>query len=191
MTTDTGNVMDYEVSMKNQSTWWRIWTVLIAGLVMASCVVISVSATIFSEDGSNLTRSDLYNLTNSSDVLSNNSSAVFFYDPECGACLPVHAYMETYLADHPDIELDVVNLSIGQEATDRLDEYYITFNREWENIPVVFIGPIGLEGTQEILDNFDGLFTWYCRNPYPGNSSYNLSPNMTGTDGDQEVVSAA
>ncbi|MDD1728296.1 MAG: hypothetical protein LUQ50_04400 [Methanospirillum sp.] len=191
MTVDTGIIMDYQISIKNKPTWRRVWIILLTGLMMMNCAVISVSATIFSEDGSNLTRSDLYNLTNSSDAVTNNSSAVFFYDPECGACLPVHAYMETYLADHPDIELDVVNLSTGQEATDRLDKYYIMLNREWENIPVVFIGPVGLEGTQEILDNFDGLFTWYCRNAYPGNSSYNLSSNMTGTDGDQAVVSAA
>jgi hypothetical protein len=137
----------------------RIFLILLLAIVSMS--VAPVSAVIFSEDGSNVTVSDLYNLTNSTDTIAGNISPVFFYDPDCGACGPVHEYIEGYMADHPEMIFKMVNLSEGQEAENLLDAYYSTYNREWVNIPVVFIGPMGLEGTQEIINNFDGLNSWY------------------------------
>nr|WP_319537994.1 hypothetical protein [uncultured Methanospirillum sp.] len=119
------------------------------------------SATIFSENGSNVTASDLYNLTNSTTTVPGNISPAFFFDPDCGACGPAHEYIEAYVADHPGIDLHVVNLSTGNESQDLLNAYYGTYNREWMNIPVAFIGPMGLEGTDEVINNFDGLHSWY------------------------------
>jgi len=72
------------------------------------------------------------------------------------------------MTDHPEMIFKMVNLSKGQEAKNLLDSYYRTYNREWVNIPVVFIGPMGLEGTQEIINNFDGLSSWY--------SAHNVTP---------------
>jgi len=128
---------------------------------MLTLLAIPVSATIFSENGSNVTASDLYNLTNSTMTFPGNISPAFFFDPNCGACGPAHEYIETYAKDHPGMDLHVVNLSAGNESQDLLNAYYGTYNREWMNIPVAFIGPIGLEGTDEVINNFDGLYSWY------------------------------
>lgn len=135
--------------------------ILLAILAMMAFLTFPVSATIFSENGLNVTESDLYNLTNSTTTVPGNITPAFFYDPNCGACGPAHEYIEGYVADHPGLDLQVVNLSAGQESNDRLNAYYTTYNREWMNIPVVFIGPMGLEGTDEVINNFDGLHTWY------------------------------
>ena len=64
----------------------------------------------------------------------------------------------------------MVNLSLGNESQDRLNAYYITYNREWMNIPVAFIGPMGLEGTDEIINNFEGLHSWYEEHKDPVNT---------------------
>ncbi len=132
-------------------------------LALMSLSVFPASATIFSEDGSNMTEETLYTLTNQTIPADTNRTIEFYYDPECGACTPAHEYMEQYIANHPGTQVTLINLSSGQQAEDQLNERYIAYNREYLNIPVVFIGPVGLEGTREIIRNFEGLLTWYNR----------------------------
>ena len=132
-------------------------------LALMSLSVFPASGTIFSEDGSNMTEETLYTLTNQTIPADTNRTIEFYYDPECGACTPAHEYMEQYLANHTGTQVTLVNLSSGQGAEDQLNERYIAYHREYLNIPVVFIGPVGLEGTREIIRNFEGLSTWYTR----------------------------
>ena len=132
-------------------------------MFLISLFISPVSATIFSQDGSNMTEAALYMLTNNTAPIANNQSIEFFYDPECGACTPTHEYMEQYLSEHPGTNVTMVNLSSGPEAQDLLNERYIAYHREFLNIPVVFVGPIGLEGTKEIISNFEGVYHWYTK----------------------------
>jgi len=137
----------------------RIVAVLILlGLALS---VFPVSADIFSEDGSNITAPLLYTLTNSTQPIDNNRTIEFFYSPTCGACTPAHEYLESYLSEHPGTEVEMVNLSSGQDAEYRLNERYFMYHQNLMNIPVIFIGPFGLEGTHEITTNFEGLYHWY------------------------------
>lgn len=126
-----------------------------------------VSATIFSEDGSNLTAADLANLTNSTDYGSMSGTATLFFDPECSPCKPVHTYIEKYLTEHPGTNVTMVDLSKGNESEDLMNEYYLNYHREWMSIPVLFIGPVGLEGTDEILTGFEGVYKWYANATEP------------------------
>ena len=130
-------------------------------LILMCFSVFPATAVIFSEDGSNHTESELYNLTNNTKPVELNRTAIFFYDPECNYCKPAYAYMEKYLSEHPGSQVEVVNLSQGQEAEERLNDHYIAYNREWMNIPVMFIGPVGLEGTDAIINNFESVYNWY------------------------------
>ncbi|PKL60665.1 MAG: hypothetical protein CVV33_01505 [Methanomicrobiales archaeon HGW-Methanomicrobiales-4] len=141
--------------------WFRMIPLLM--LIGMSMSVIPVNATIFTQDGSNLTTTDLYNLTNSTKPVLHNESVVFFYDPNCSPCIPVHEYLAQYLSDNPETEVEMVNLSEGQEAEDHMNILYMTHNREWMNTPVIFIGPIGLEGTDEIITSFESVYTWYTK----------------------------
>ncbi|MFH0968331.1 MAG: hypothetical protein V1862_11680 [Methanobacteriota archaeon] len=137
----------------------RMVTILI--FIGMSLLAFPVSATIFVQDGSNLTTLELYNLTNSTKPVDNNGSVVFFYDPTCSPCIPVHEYLVNYLSKHPGTNVEMVNLSKGQDAEDQMIVLYITHNREWMNTPVIFIGPIGMEGTDEIISGFEGVYRWY------------------------------
>jgi hypothetical protein len=132
-------------------------------LIGMSLSIFPASATIFFEDGSNRTISELYTMTNGSQPTDSAAPAVFFFDPNCSACTPAHEYLTAYITAHPDIPLELVDLSENPAAEDRLNTLYISHNREWMNIPVMFIGPVGLEGTNEIITDFEGVNSWYTR----------------------------
>jgi len=118
-------------------------------------------ATIFLEDGSNLTPSELYTLTNETKPDNTTSPVVFFYDPECGSCGPAHEYIEKYHSEHPESNISIVNLSADRESEAELNYYYSSYKRDFMYIPVVFIGPVGLEGNEEIISGFEDVFNWY------------------------------
>ena len=143
---------------KSRCQWVRMVVFLI--FMGMSLAVFPVSATIFFEDGANRTVSDVYDLMNTTKPADNARAAVFFYDPECDACTPAHDYLKTYIAQHPGTNVEMVNLSDGQGAKDRLNDLYTAYHREWLNIPVIFIGQVGLEGTDEITNGFEEVYTW-------------------------------
>lgn len=136
-------------------------TAILLIVIAINLIVFPANATIFFEDGSNRTVSELYTLTNSSPPTDSTIPAMFFYDPDCGSCLPAHEYLTTYLSDHPETNIEMVNLSGNQSADERLNDLLYSYHREWMNIPVMFIGPVGLEGTNEIIDHFEGTYGWY------------------------------
>jgi hypothetical protein len=130
-------------------------------LIVMSLSVIPASATIFFEDGANRTVADVHNLMNNTKPEGDVRSVVFFYDPECGSCIPAHEYLTTYIEEHPGTKIEMVNLSNNQGEEDRLNNLLYNYHREWMNIPVMFIGPVALEGTDEIINGFEEVYTWY------------------------------
>jgi glutaredoxin len=138
----------------------------IPGIVSVFILLLIISifpagATIFLNDGSNLTPSELYTLTNETKPDNTTSPVVFFYDPECGSCGPAHEYIEKYLSNHTESNLTIINLSADRGAEVQLNNYYSSYKREFMYIPVVFIGPVGLEGTEEIISGFENVYNWY------------------------------
>lgn len=135
--------------------------VAIIMFILLNVWIVPVSAMIFAEDGSNLTVEDLNMMTNTTKPAHNTEPVTFFYDQECGPCIPVHDYLVNYLSEHPDIEVEMVNLSSGSESERRMGEMYIQHNRTLMNTPVIFFGPVGLEGTDEIINAFESVYHWY------------------------------
>ena len=129
--------------------------------MVMSILILPVNATIFAEDGSELTIDDLYEMVNTTKPANNSAPVVFFYDPECGPCIPVHEYLEKYISDHPVVKVEMVNLSAGPESEVMMSELYIQHNRSMMNTPVIFFGPVGLEGTDEIINGFEMVYRWY------------------------------
>ncbi|HOJ96547.1 MAG TPA: hypothetical protein PK024_06925 [Methanospirillum sp.] len=135
--------------------------IFIVLFLAVSIVVMPVRATIFAEDGSELTIGDLYDMVNTTHPANNTTPVTFFFDPECGPCIPVHEYLETYLTDHPDVSVMMVNLSSGPESEAMMRDLFIQHNRTIMNTPVIFFGPMGLEGTDEIINHFELVYHWY------------------------------
>lgn len=96
----------------------RVLMILLLGIIP---VLTPVSAVIFTEDGTNLTAIELYTMTNSTRTGEATSPVVLFTDPNCGSCSHVHEYMETYLKEHPDVSVEIANLSAGPENEDRVN----------------------------------------------------------------------
>jgi hypothetical protein len=125
--------------------------------------VFPVSATIFSEDGSDRTISELHELMNNTILTDNYGSVMFFYDPDCGSCAPAREFLETYIADHPDTKIEMINVSNGTEEMKQFTKSLAAFHREKILVPALFIGPVGIQGSQTIIANFEDLYRWYHR----------------------------
>lgn len=136
----------------------RVLMILLLGIIP---VLTPVSAVIFTEDGTNLTAIELYTMTNSTRTGEATSPVVLFTDPNCGSCSHVHEYMETYLKEHPDVSVEIANLSAGPENEDRVNQFYMNYHRDDLRVPVIFIGPVGLLGSDEIITNFATVYNWY------------------------------
>lgn len=134
-----------------------------------------VSATIFAEDGSELTLEDLYEMTNTTKPANNSAPVVFIYDPECGPCIPVHEFLVGYMSNNSDVKVDMVNLSSGKDAEERMSELFKKHNRDTMNTPAMFFGPVGLEGTDEIINGFESVYQWYTNEDCNCQSFGNLS----------------
>lgn len=145
--------------MKNYfGSFQKAFLILLIGM---SVWIIPGSATVFVEDGKELTIDDLYEMVNTTKPANNSAPVVFFYDPECGPCIPVHEYLEKFISDHPVVEVEMVNLSAGPESEAMMSDLYIQHNRSMMNTPVIFFGPVGLEGTDEIINGFEMVYRWY------------------------------
>jgi hypothetical protein len=126
-----------------------------------SFLILPASATIFFEDGANRTVADVYDLMSTPKPTDDDRPVVFFYDPDCGSCIPAHEYLISYIEEHPGTKIEVANLSNNQGEEERLNDLLFNYHREWMNIPVMFIGPVALEGTDEIINGFEEVYVWY------------------------------
>jgi hypothetical protein len=151
--------------LTTQAIFCRQWIPVFLVFIGISLAVFPVSATIFAEDGSNRTVSDLYELTNSTNPGDLNGSAVLFYNPDCESCSPAHEFLEKYILDHPDTEIEIVNVSNGTTEMDRFNDFQTKFHREKVFVPALYIGAVGMEGSQTIIANFEGLYGWYHQVP--------------------------
>ncbi|HWQ67007.1 MAG TPA: hypothetical protein VN372_09065 [Methanospirillum sp.] len=131
---------------------------LFMGMVFS---VFPVSATIFSDDGFDRSADELYELTNGSKPYETNDTPVFFFDPECISCTQAHEFLKTYLVEHPDTEIEIISVSNGTEEKDRFIEFQTAFHREKLFVPALFIGPVGMQGSQTIITNFEDVYRWY------------------------------
>lgn len=133
-------------------------SVILMGLVVSA---FPVTAIIFTNEVSNLTEPELYELTNGTGPIETSEPAYFLYDPECGSCAPAHEYLQEYLKQHPDVRVEMLSLTEGDEGKEKYDELKAAFHREKVYIPVMYIGPIGLEGSHDIETHFEDVYRWY------------------------------
>ena len=147
--------------MKNMSLkpiFRMIVALLFVGLAIS---FFPVSASIFIEDGTEPDEAALITYLEEPAPEFETPVVIYFYDPNCGACMPVHDFWDTYLKENPDIMLEQVNLEEGSEQMDRFTEFAEAFHREKAFIPLAYIGPVSLEGADDIKNYFDMVYTWY------------------------------
>jgi hypothetical protein len=146
-----------------QNVSWKLIMKIITSFIFISLIIafFPVSATIFIEDGTELDEQGLIQYLKEPAPDFEKPGAIYFYDPNCGACMPVHDFWDTYLKENPDVILEQVNLEEGADQMDRFKEFSQSYNREKTFIPLVYLGPVALEGTDDIKNYFDIVYTWY------------------------------
>lgn len=136
---------------------------VISSLFFISLVIFfcPVSATIFIEDGSEFDKYDLLEYLEEPAPAFDEPVVIYFYDPYCSACDSAHDFLDSYLEDNPDTILEQINLEDGSDEMDMFREFSDAFNREKAFIPLMYIGPVALEGPDEISEHFDMVYNWY------------------------------
>jgi thiol-disulfide isomerase/thioredoxin len=136
---------------------------MISSLLIISLAIFftPASAVIFIEDGSELDESALLKYLEEPAPAFEEPVVIYFYDPHCGACSPVHDFLDSYLEENPETILEQVSLEEDPEGMDKFREFSDAYKRDKTFIPLMFIGPVGLEGTNEITDYFDMTYNWY------------------------------
>lgn len=138
---------------------YRAWIVL-ALILLSGLIITQASATIFNETGGELNEEALYTLTNGTLPSDVNRTVVYFYDPECESCFKVGEFLETYLKDHPDTDIERISIAEGPGEFERFNQYKTDYNREDVFIPVMYFGPVALEGATDIITNFETIYNW-------------------------------
>lgn len=137
---------------------YRAWVVL--ALILISGFITQASATIFNEAGEELNDQTLFALTNGTLPSDVNRTVVYFYDPECESCFKVGEFLDTYLKDHPDTDIERISIAEGPVVFERFNQYKKDYNRESVFIPVMYFGPVALEGATDITRNFETVYNW-------------------------------
>ena len=149
--------------MKTSNTHYLSGFLAILILLGLCAAIFPVSATIFISDGTEIEETELFSLMDEP-VSDEIPRVLFFYDPDCGACEPVHEFLDTFLEDNPDTILESINIADGSEEMDRFTAMKNEFSREKVFIPVIYIGPVAFEGTEDIMTYFEDVYAWYMNN---------------------------
>ncbi len=140
-------------------TWFIGFQSVISLLLILILPTFSVQAVVFSSEGVELNSSDIHDLLTDSHPIY-TGPVVFFYEYSCTTCLPVIYYLNQYRLSHPETEF-IEHTTSSMKTKWELEKFAILHNRKVINLPVVFIGPIGIEGTDDIIRLFDNFYSWY------------------------------
>lgn len=135
----------------------------LVSVLLGLCLFFTPASAEFFIKGMDLTEDEFkeYILTNEPEYL--EESIIFFHDPNCGSCIPAHEFLEEYLLEYPDTELLMISLADGTESREMFDEMKAKFERNPVFVPVLYIGPVALEGYDEIKDYFEETYQWYIQ----------------------------
>jgi len=84
-------------------------------------------------------------------------SSAFFYNTHCGACHEARAYLTELAEVHPEIYPASYDLFNNTTNSELFNEAKQAYNQKFISYPVVFIGPVVLEGNDAISTYYEAL----------------------------------
>lgn len=72
--------------------------------------------------------------------------------------------MDEFSLKHPDIGIKYYDLNNSSENSTLFAEYSLTFNRTHVHYPVIFLGNVGITGSDDIVAYTEPLSLWYQKN---------------------------
>jgi cytochrome c biogenesis protein CcdA len=138
------------------------------------------SAEIFVKNGSSIpdgTPADLL----IQEIMSSDEpiSTAFFYNTHCGACHQAREHLNELAQIHPEIypaSYDLFNNTTNSRAFDETKQAY---NQKFISYPVIFIGPVVLEGNEAISTYYEPLAL--AAEKKKSNSLFGFPGRLTGT----------
>lgn len=124
-----------------------------------------VSATIFSLDETEIPGDQLIDsMNNASNVSSTPFPIQFFYNTHCGSCQASIQYLNEFTVNHSEVVVEPHDLYNNTESFALYENYKKQFNRSDLHYPVIFMGNIGIMGSEDIRKYTEPLTLWYQKN---------------------------
>ncbi|MFH0967301.1 MAG: hypothetical protein V1862_06420 [Methanobacteriota archaeon] len=155
--------------MKNKS-FQRVPSIslrfFICGLFMLVMLTIQpCSSTIFSLDETEIPGVQLIDsMNNASNVSSTPFPIQFFYNTHCGSCQASIQYLNEFTTNHSDIGIEHHDLYNNTESFALYEDYKKQFNRTDFHYPIIFMGNVGIMGSEDIAKYTEPLTLWYQKN---------------------------
>lgn len=155
--------MENRIFLREPHTPLRLF---MCGLIMLVILTVqSGSATIFSLDEKEIPGDQLINsMSNASNVSSTPFPIQFFYNTHCGSCQAAIQYLDTFSANHTDIGVEHHDLYNNTESFALYEDYKKQFNRTDIHYPIIFMGNVGIMGSEDIATYTEPLTLWYQKN---------------------------
>jgi thiol-disulfide isomerase/thioredoxin len=136
------------------------------GLIMLIMLTVQPgSAAIFSLDEKEIPGDQLINsMNNATNVSATPFPIQFFYNTHCGSCQAAIQYMDKFATNHTDIRVDHHDLFNNTESFALYEDYKKQFNRTDIHYPIIFMGNVGIMGSEDITTYTEPLTLWYQTN---------------------------
>ncbi len=136
------------------------------GLIILIMVTIQPgSATIFSQNGTDIPGAQLIeSMNNASNVSATPFPIQFFYNTHCGSCQASIQYLNEFTTNHSEINVTHHDLYNNTESFALYEEYKKQYNRTDIHYPIIFMGNVGIMGSEDIATYTEPLTLWYQKN---------------------------
>lgn len=138
----------------------------VVGLALFILLIIQPgAATVFSQDGSDISGPHLIEtMNNATNVSATPFPIQFFYNTHCGSCQGAIKYLDNFTVSHPDIVIESHDLFNNTESFALYEDYKLRFNRTDIHYPVIYMGNVGIMGSEDIEAYTELLTLWYQKN---------------------------
>ena len=134
-------------------------------IILCFCMIQPGSATIFSNDGTDIPGAHLIEtMNNASNVSTTPFPIQFFYNTHCGSCQASLQYLKEFTTNHTDVDVEHHDLYNNTESFAMFEEYKKQFNRTDIHYPIIFLGNVGIMGSEDIEKYTEPLTLWYQKN---------------------------
>jgi len=131
-------------------------------IMILLCTIQPGSATIFYQNGTDIPGAHLVEILNNASNISTNPFPIhFFYNTHCGTCKSAVKFIDNFTVNHPDVGVEYHDLYNNTDSFSLYEEMEKQYNRTDLHYPVIFIGNVGIMGSEDIETYSELLTFWY------------------------------
>lgn len=93
-------------------------------------------------------------------------TVVFFTNSHCSACRQAKGYLANFSARHPEISLITYDLFDSPDNWRIFEDYKQKYHRNFFSVPLILVGNLSIEGSQDIGDHLDEIVLIQSKNEH-------------------------